>query len=380
MKWILLLLVPFFLLIPTASQARTWHVKQDGTGDCTTIQACINLASDGDSILVGPGTYRENLVVTVPLVLVGELGSSQTAIDGGRLSGVNRRCITCSHPSGRVYISGFKVAEGVVPEPYPNNYAGGILCTTAELELRDCYVHHNFGGGVGCRAGTNVTIINCDIVNNYGEIGDPYDTYANGVTGYNATGTFAGCRISASSFGYGVDWSGGQLELSHNEIYECSCAVRVLSTGSVWIHHNLVRNDGDGIAVGSSAVSIENNTVVRQQNYGYGIIVSGCTGSVRNNVIVSGSHYGISCNGATTLSCNDVWNNSPGNYEGTCPHPTDISIDPLFCDALSGNYCLHSSSPCANAPGCGQIGAFGMACGPTAVTETTWGRIKSMYR
>jgi len=378
MKSCLLFSVCVLLLFPVTSDARTWLVRQDGTGDCTTIQACISSADPGDSVLVGPGAYIEHLVIAVPITLVGELGALQTTIDVGD---TGYRCITCSHPSGRVYISGFKITRGGPPEPYPNNYAGGILCITAELEVRDCNISYNFGGGVGCRPGSTVTIINCDILDNHGELGDPYNTPGNGILGFDATGIVTDCRITGSWFSFGVEWSGGQLELGYNEIYGGAGCVTANSPISTSIHHNLVRDANYGIAVGRSLnVSVENNTVIGIRDQGYGLEVYQCAGSVANNIVVSGSYYGVICSGTVTLSCNDVWNNAWGNYVGTCSHPTDISLNPLFCDSSSGNYYLNSSSPCANAPGCGQIGAFGVACGPTSVQETTWGHIKSLYR
>ena len=38
-------------------------VKKDGTGDYTTIQAAVTAASSGDSIVVYPGTYNENITI-----------------------------------------------------------------------------------------------------------------------------------------------------------------------------------------------------------------------------------------------------------------------------------------------------------------------------
>ena len=47
----------FTLAITTASFADTWTVDDDGKADFDNIQAAVDAASDGDEIIVMPGTY-----------------------------------------------------------------------------------------------------------------------------------------------------------------------------------------------------------------------------------------------------------------------------------------------------------------------------------
>jgi len=53
-----------FLLLSTQSYARTISVKENGTGDYTTIQSAVNAANTGDIIDVYSGTYYENVSIT----------------------------------------------------------------------------------------------------------------------------------------------------------------------------------------------------------------------------------------------------------------------------------------------------------------------------
>jgi hypothetical protein len=55
--------VTFSLLVAFSfvemSQASTWRVERDGSGDFTTIQPAVDVSAPGDTILIGPGNYTE---------------------------------------------------------------------------------------------------------------------------------------------------------------------------------------------------------------------------------------------------------------------------------------------------------------------------------
>lgn len=92
-----------------------------------------------------------------------------------------------------------------------------------------------------------------------------------------------------------------------------------------------------------------NNTIV--SNTGEGIeAASGATVLIRNT-IVCGNNGGIHNyeSGATvTSSHNALWNNG-WNYGNVTPGTGDISEDPLFTDAASGDFHLQMDSPCIDA-------------------------------
>jgi hypothetical protein len=81
-------------------------------------------------------------------------------------------------------------------------------------------------------------------------------------------------------------------------------------------------------------------------------------------------------------ACNDFWNNPGGNTDGFPPGPTDLFLDPQFCDEAGGDYTLSTSSPCLppNSGDCGQIGLYGQGCGSVAIEPETWARMKAKYR
>jgi nitrous oxidase accessory protein len=73
MKTPMLAVMFAFMAIPGTSEARVWTVGRGNT-DFPLIAPAIAHAEDGDEIRIGPGVYREDLIVAKRLSLVGESG------------------------------------------------------------------------------------------------------------------------------------------------------------------------------------------------------------------------------------------------------------------------------------------------------------------
>ena len=73
----------FLTCISRLATAADWHVEQDGSGDASTIEEAIELASEGDTIYIGIGTFYEaNLWREWKTLSFVGSGSSDTWIDG----------------------------------------------------------------------------------------------------------------------------------------------------------------------------------------------------------------------------------------------------------------------------------------------------------
>lgn len=90
LRYILIMIVIALLAVPVS--AATWYVHPGGFGDATTLQDGVNLAADGDVVLVAAGTYTgagnvNVLVDSKSITVVSESGANATIIDcqsGGR--------------------------------------------------------------------------------------------------------------------------------------------------------------------------------------------------------------------------------------------------------------------------------------------------------
>src|ERR1039458_9410813 len=146
----LLFLALFLALAPVALASSTWYVdgvNGSDNNDCTTEQtACktighaISLASAGDTIMVAPAIYTENLTINFSLKIIGA-DAATTIVDGGGVATV----FTIN--SGHVVLSKLTIRNRYGP-PY---VGGGIQNDGGTLTVNHCIVTGNsatFGGGI----------------------------------------------------------------------------------------------------------------------------------------------------------------------------------------------------------------------------------------
>ena len=173
LKFILL-----FVLICVNSwlNTTTYYIKQDGTGDFTTIQEGINAAATYyDTILVYPGIYYENVdflgrsltLASLYLITPADSLIDQTIIDGNQ----QFRCVTidgCEYGT----LDGFTIQNGIAcEENTQGQYGGGVRATNIMNGIiRNCKIKNNkayVGGGLHVELGT-ILLENNTISNNWG--------------------------------------------------------------------------------------------------------------------------------------------------------------------------------------------------------------------
>src|SRR5215471_11830882 len=126
--------ISIFLLSATLSQAATTiHVPAAQP----TIQAGINAANNGDTVLVAPGTYRENINFMGKAITVKSAkGSNVTIIDGGGLAPV----VTFNtNETSSSTLSGFILQNGTSTA----NIGGGVYVYFASPTIKNNIIQNN---------------------------------------------------------------------------------------------------------------------------------------------------------------------------------------------------------------------------------------------
>jgi len=139
-----------------------------GPGD--SIQAAIDTASNGDVIIIQPGTYYENIDFLGQAIAIkssdpnNTAGVESTIIDGNQAGSV----VTFNNEEGSD-----SILAGVTLQNGKANYGGGIYCNGSSPTITNCIITQNSalgssdtdGGGIYCKASSPI-ITNCIIKNN----------------------------------------------------------------------------------------------------------------------------------------------------------------------------------------------------------------------
>jgi len=275
--------------------------------DQPTIQVGIDVAVEGDTVLVAPGTYFENISILQKddIHIIGS-GADVTTIDGNE--------------NGHVVV--FNVASGSICDFTITNsgndpgYSCGVFTSQSSVIIEDDIITYNHGG-IFASSSSDVFIHNNKIINNTG-----YKTIAiNSSTGYISY------NLIANNLRHGI----------YND-----------SWSSVTLLNNTIdgNNENFGVLLKPTVPHIVRNNIIT--NFALGIY------------LVSTEQSPVPL---VDIAFNDVWNNTAFNYleeyyigaylysQPFLPQPGtgEINVDPLFMDPLYGDYHLQPDSPCIDA-------------------------------
>jgi hypothetical protein len=417
--------VLLLILVSSPALAETYTVFPDGSGDFPTIQAAVDAIDDGDVIELADGTFtgdgnRDIDFLGKAITIRAQSADPELCVIDceGSESDPHRGFSFRSGEQAGSILMGVKVIGGwgVYPET-----GGAILCEGAvSPTFLSCLFAANTGSAVGCIIGPSPTFTDCRFLNNQGEAGAAIysDRSTLMITGCEFTENVAEGE-AAAIFAYSTEADLTECTFRGNTAYSAAAVsfhdgseVNILdclfeSNSSLhngaaltfWLSgpNRVERCTFIGNTAGSEGAALWSEKVSDTYVGGCtffgngssdGTVLAGNFRFVMENSIVAfgtegpgvASHYDYA-----ELACCDIFGNAGGDWVGTIEDQYGIDgniwEDPLFCDPESGNLHLAANSPCAseNNPECGQIGAWGVGCGATAIATCTWGRIKALY-
>ncbi len=336
-----------------------WHVSIYGleTGDGSeadpleTIQHAIDLASDGDTVLVHDGIYigdgnRDIDLLGKRLIVMSENGPENTMIKiEGSASNPHRGFYIHTNETSSTKIIGFNIVGGYTPGGNP--FGGGIWIENSSPRIINCWFSQNYAniGGAILISNGSPWISNCIFKDNDANWSGGAIFFSHGTSG----ASLRNCLITENY----SDYYGGGIGLNTG-------AEPTLSRCT--IVKNRARVDGAGLFCSSSSPTLYDCIIA----YNFGK-------SVECYIIAPDLVTDPPSN--PYLYQNDVYGNSGGNWVGCIADleftSGNFTAKPLFCDTSIDNYSLDANSPCAPAAnGDTLIGAYDVGCG--AIDRSTY--------
>jgi len=191
-----------------------WRVPEDAL----TIQAAVDSAVAGDTVLVSCGTYRErDIALKAGVVVRSETGCADCATIDAQGQGRVMVFLGEDSTASAVFVEGLTLKGGVAAGMlWPDNAGGGIYCEDASPRIRDCVLADNaaeWGGGITCRS-SSAWIVNSTFARNSASGG------GGGIYSYYASLTLENSVVAMSAEGQAIDGYGGGASLTCCDLYD----------------------------------------------------------------------------------------------------------------------------------------------------------------
>ncbi len=399
------------ILLATGIEARA-TIRRVPT-DYSTIQQAINASVNGDTVLVAPGTYVENInFLGKAITVTSEAGPQLTIVDGNRNGSV---ATFDSGESPASVLRGFTLKNGrIVPSNGFLGAGGGINIMGSSPTITGNIVTANqssgFGGGISVSklefasvtpspSITDNTISGnnaCEAAGIAILAGSPL-VQGNIIDG-NFIGICSGGRGGGGILIQSIPGAGAINAQIVNNVVTNNLAQNTGGAGGIDVGYtgfgtqivsgNIIRNNtggqGGGLYVVYESIVVQNLIVGNHSFQGGGILVDSGSGSkfvnntIADNTAIQGGGvfaYGVNIhefmgnviiaagktfygagynpNLPTIFKDNNVLSLQGPSYEGTFPDQTgvngNISADPLFVNPAAVDYHLRSGSPSIDA-------------------------------
>ncbi len=383
-----LLAILLGFVVQTTALADIIHVP----ADYPTIQAAIAAATDGDEIIVAPGTYNETIdFLGKAITLRSFNGPEVTTIDATGLNDSVVRCMSGEGPE--TVLEGFTITGGTgrhSPVPPTVLGGGGMFNLGSSPTVTDCIFvgntavdgeHSARGGGMynlngssptvtGCLftrntatatggmyniEGSSPLVIDCDFIENSA-------TGQAGMTNGFNNPTIVGCRFIRNTATQSNLVAGGILMFQADAVVancifvdnSAGAGSGIMSVQSTTMIINCIFSGNHAQSVGGAIANVDGTTEMANctitNNSGGGLFHNGDGQLVADNCIFRGNEP------------SQVFGKIDVNYsciEGGFPGKGNIDADPLFVDPdgpdddpetwEDNDYRLQADSPCIDA-------------------------------
>ena len=372
-------IIVVIILIPILSHAETRNVPEE----FNTIQAAINASGEGDTVLVQPGVYDENLTFDETSVCVGSLilTTSEVAyIDSTIISGERNASVVRFNPAelANSTLTGFSLRGGRGSADLDGDSGGGgVHCLWSSPTLTHLDIYGNeaeYGGGIFLQH-------SCPLIE-FVKIFDNEARQSGGGIVCSREGTSPVIRNvkifdnHAGGFGGGIaSWAGAIPLLEFSEIYNntselsgggvfCSQQNTGFIINNTMVYRNIADRDGGGFYFWDATWSVlDHVTIAYNQALRRGGAVASNSNTpnelhIDNSILYGNVPHQVSlCNisGADTLQVNhsDV---SSGREGILVDEEADlvwgegnIGEDPVFANVSADDFRLAVGSPCIDA-------------------------------
>jgi hypothetical protein len=336
----------------TIVAAATWYVATNGSDSAAgtnwatafqTVSNGVARAGTVGTVYVSNGSYSVSapIIISNNVTLRSVNGRDATTLY--RAAGSNVLILT-SAATGAL-VDGFTISNG----------QNGVWMNAGVLQnctIRNCSYWAAMNSGGGLYVG-NATVQDCLILNNQ-------TRGAGGARLAGAQGVIRRCTFAGNYSSAGGNGDGGGLQITAGLVEQCVITSNTAGTGTgggVYLNGGgVLRNclvvsntapTGAGVVISAVGARVENCTVAANTASGDGAGLYQTAGAVTNTIV----YFNVTNPGRTTP--NDVYKTG-GTFAYGCATPllsgggdvNNLSGDPGFLNAATGDYHLRLGSPC----------------------------------
>ena len=326
-----------------------------------TIQAAIVAASNGDTVLVAPGTYNEQINFLGKAIVVRSQGGNKvTTIDGANVAGPVVRFV--SGETLKSVLQGFTIQNGTLCcFPYEG---GGIEISNSSPTILSNNIRNNVGagngGGINIHFGSPLVKGNTITGNSVAFFGG---TEGGGIDVLGGSSAQIISNVIKSNFGVGFGggiglFGAGNVLISDNTISNNTAesqggGIYMVNESDEIIVQNLITAnagpEGAGIysliPQSTSGYRLINNTIAGNGSSNAAVVADGFNTNaeiVNNLIIAPAGQSALLCNpiytdGPPVVQFNDAFTPQGNSYDGMCTGFSgtngNISANPLFMGA-----------------------------------------------